>query len=330
MRIISVYPNFANQGGAQDRAIQLATHFNDSKPVILTETPTSEMLPAYANAAIYEKFSFSNVKKYATKDTIFLTHHRKLTTKLVLYNWILGNKLKIVHCARNTFSNLRYLTLFPKNIIAISDGVKDNLISYFKVPKENVTVIYNGIRDYRNFVNTKEINSNIKILLAARICPVKRQIEIVKSLQNNIPSNIFIDFAGSGPDEKLLIETIGDSPNFRYIGHIKMEEHLNQYDYVMLFSEKEGFGSSLLYGLMFGKPLITNDTKVMRDTNEDKEVGFIFKDLEQLKIGLKTLPIPSSPEYKEMSEKARKKYEEKFREEIMFSNYSIYLKNILN
>lgn len=40
MKVITVYPNFANLGGAQNVALQLAQALNEnSLPVVLTSTP---------------------------------------------------------------------------------------------------------------------------------------------------------------------------------------------------------------------------------------------------------------------------------------------------
>ena len=331
MKVISLYTNFANQGGAQDRAIQLSTYFNKDKPLILTETALDKIIPHYAKSAHFIRFSFSNIIKLSkNKNVIFLSHHRKMTTKLILYNLLMGNKLKIVHCARNTFNNLKWLTLFPKNIIANSNGVKDNLVSFFRVKPQNVTVIFNGIEDCFNKRNIKNNYNTINILLAGRICAVKRQVDIVNALKQHIPSYIHIDFAGKGEDENLLLEAIGDSTQFRYIGHIKMEEHLNQYDYVLLFSEREGFSSSLIYGLMFSKPLITNDLPVMLDANKEGEVGFVFATLDDLATGLKKLPLPSSEDYKKMAHNARMRYEKYFKEEMMFEQYRKYFDKLTN
>lgn len=39
MKIISIYPNFKNKGGAQNITIQLAKELNGNTPIILTNTP---------------------------------------------------------------------------------------------------------------------------------------------------------------------------------------------------------------------------------------------------------------------------------------------------
>lgn len=58
MRIISIYPNFANKGGAQDIALCLAKMNKDQLPIILTETPFQEIEKEYRiGDVIFEKFS---------------------------------------------------------------------------------------------------------------------------------------------------------------------------------------------------------------------------------------------------------------------------------
>ena len=48
IKIISVYPNFLNKGGAQDVALQLAEKLNEEvMPVVLTETHFAEIVPDY-------------------------------------------------------------------------------------------------------------------------------------------------------------------------------------------------------------------------------------------------------------------------------------------
>lgn len=317
-------------GGAQDRTIQLAEHFSEGKPVILTKTPRSKIISNYADLANYEDFSVSNVLKYSRiEDVVFLSHHRELTTKLVLISRFFGKKLRIVHCARNTFDNLRLLTLFPSNIIANSNGVKENLISYFHVKPQDITVIFNGIDDCYNNRNIKIEAGKIRLILAGRICPVKRQVELVNALKGKIADYIHIDFAGKGPDEQALIESIGDSPQFGYIGYVNMEDCLNQYDYVLLFSEREGLSSSLIYGLMFYKPLVTNNLPTMTDANKAGEVGYVYNNLSELIDGLNNLPFPTSQEYKEMSLRCRSRYERYFTEKRMFEQYEDYFSKLM-
>ena len=153
MKIISVYPNFANRGGAQDVVIQLAKALNDTgtDPVVLTNTPNDQIYSEYLDGITFLPFSLKNVLSFIGNDVLFMSHSRKTTSQLVILNKFI-RKIRIIHIAHNTFNSLKYLSFFPENIIAVSNGVKENLIDYFNVPEKNVTVIHNGIKDIRKEV----------------------------------------------------------------------------------------------------------------------------------------------------------------------------------
>jgi glycosyltransferase involved in cell wall biosynthesis len=247
----------------------------------------------------------------------------------MLLNNILQNKLFIVHVAHNTFTNLRYFTILPKNIIAVSNAVKHNLIDYFKINDKRIRVIYNGIEDAR--VNGNEIynglndTSKIKILLAGRITKVKQQVELVINTKDALNSNIEIYFAGEGDTQKLLKEAIGQSNQYKLLGYTDIKKEMKNYDYVCMFSQKEGLGNSLIEGCMFGKPLLTNDIEAVLEINEHNYNGFVAKDWKELVMHINKLPNRSSDEYNRLSSNARKKYESFFTIDKMLSEYRDYI-----
>lgn len=322
IRIISVYPNFANRGGAQDVTIQLAERLNEnSSPIVLTETRLIDIVPDYQSRVKFVPFGWKMVRELANADTVFLSHHRKSTSSLMLFSFMLGKKLHIVHIAHNTFNTLRWFCFFPKTMVAVSNGVKENLVEYFHVPDKSVTVIFNGIKDFRNNRNVKTNTNEIHILLPGRICSVKQQVEIVRQTRGKLAAYIHIFFAGVGEDVVLLEKEIANELQYHYIGFIDINENLNRYDYVCLFSQKEGLALSLIEGLMFGKPLITNDLLAMLDVNKAGETGFVFPDFTSLVEGVNGLPRPDSEEYRRLSLNARMRYEDVFKEEKMIAKY---------
>lgn len=114
MKIISNYPNFKNKGGAQDITIQLAKKLNGNIPIVLTDTPMDKIHPDYKKENIhFEKFSIYSIFKYNAPDTVFLSHHRSQTSRLMFLNFFFAGKLKIIHVAHNTFTNLKPLTWLP-------------------------------------------------------------------------------------------------------------------------------------------------------------------------------------------------------------------------
>lgn len=322
MRVVSVYPNFANQGGAQDVALQLAEHLNKGvKPIVLVETPLSDIVPVYSSRAEFLSFSWHNVRKLADGNTLFLSHHRKNTSLLLLFGGMMCKKLPLIHVAHNTFTSLKWFSFFPEKIIAVSNAVKANLIEYFGVSENRVQVVFNGMKDVRNDKVSELHPQEIHILLPGRICPVKQQVDTVKALRGKLAKHIHIFFAGEGEDvERLKAEIAGDN-QFHYVGFLKMDEHLNEYDYVCLFSKNEGLPLSLIEGCMFGKPLITNEIKAVLDINKVGVTGFSYPDFETLKVGLNKLPLPNSEYYKRLSNQARKHYDTYFTEEEMIGRY---------
>lgn len=328
-RVISIYSNFANQGGAQDITLQLAHALNETdKTIVLTDTPLSKIDAVYKDKAVFEQFSMRNVIKYASCNTVFLSHHRKNTTFLEIFRIIAFWKtFNIIHVAHNTFSNLKYLSWLPKNIIAVSNGVKENLVDYFWQQPQNVHVVFNGIKDFcQKSEQTKE-DGVVKVLLAGRICSVKQQVELAKFLKCKLKDHIKISFAGKGEQAEELLRVIKDDKHFEYLGFIDMIQELPNYDYVMLFSKNEGLPLSLVQGSMFGKPLITNDIKPVLDVNKDGFNGFVCSDFESLLSTLNTLPLPSSEQYIKLSRNSRNQYLKYFEDTRMFNQYRHIIEN---
>lgn len=331
MRVVSVYPNFANQGGAQDVALQLAEHLNKGvKPIVLVETPLSDIVPAYSSRAEFLPFSWHNVCKLADGNTLFLSHHRKNTSLLLLFGGMMCKKLPLIHVAHNTFTSLKWLSYFPETIIAVSNAVKANLIEYFGVPENRVQVVFNGMKDVRNDKVSELHSQEIHILLPGRICPIKQQVDMVKALRGKLANHIHIFFAGTGEDVETLKKEIEGNAQFHYVGFLKMDEHLNEYDYVCLFSKNEGLPLSLIEGCMFGKPLITNGIQAVLDVNKPGQTGFSYPDFEALVDGLNKLPFPDSGYYKQLSSQARKHYETFFTEEKMIERYKRIIQEEMN
>lgn len=326
--IISIYSNFANTGGAQDVTIMLASHFaqDDRKPIVLTRTPLDKIADKYVNVAEFKALNHSIVKHIVrTYDNpVFISHDRKSTVRMMLYR-ALGLDFRLIHVAHNTFKTLKHITVFPREVIAISNGVYDNLQNYFKLDKSCISIIPNGIVDkgWRSPRNTDDV----RILLAGRICPVKRQVELARHLKGRLSTDVSLDFAGCGEDEAALKAEIDGASNMRYIGQINVEERIENYDYVMLFSEKEGLPLILIEACMYGKPMLTNDVSGMEDVNIDGKTGYVCQDYDALIARMSSLPRSNSDEYMYMAINARRQYENLFTLERMLEGYERLINN---
>jgi len=331
-KIISTYTTFKNPGGAEKVLFKLDNFFK--KQGYEVYAASFDKYEDIKNKVDILNDEFINFKKLLTNDylknSIVLSHHRKVTTFLKLLN-LFNNNFKLIHIAHSVFYNLKYFTLFPSNNIAVSEAVKKNMIDYFNVDEKKIICIYNGIEDINKNANTTlNFNKNeIKIIYPARICKVKMQLELVDYLKDKLDKRIKIYFAGDGEDSEELKEKIQNSENFFYLGKVNnLIELYKNYNFLLLFSEKEGLPLSLVEACMFGIPSITRNVGGCGEVITDRYNGFVVKKLDELLQTLNNLPNLSEDEYINLCKNARKVYEEKFTEEKMFSEYLNYIKNI--
>lgn len=330
MRVVSVYPYFSDYGGAHNVTLQLANKLNEDKPIVLIETPIDAVPLPYKGKAIYMPFNLTNVLRLADNRTVFISHHRKSTLKLMILKCLLCHRLKVLHVAHSTFNNLRWLGWFPKNIVAVSNAVRHNLEDYFRIPAENITVVYNGVEDKGAEVHCERKGSVIRILMIGMIWSVKRQVMLAEHLKGKLPSHVELYFAGTGPDERKLRQVVAHQSQMDCLGHIQVEKEISRFHYILLFSEKEGLPLALLESCMYGRPMLTNDIPAALEINSDGETGFVFHDMDSLAKGLENLPLPDSDAYQRMAANARRRYEERFREETMIAVYKKIVYSMLD
>ena len=241
--------------------------------------------------------------------------------------------MRVVHVAHSIFNSIKLLTLHPENVIAVSNSVKLNLIEYFNVNENKIKVIFNGIDDFPvgyNNNHRREGNENkIKIIMIGRLDKIKQQVELVYNTRGLLQKNIEIYFAGEGDTLFLLKETIGYYSQYKILGHIDVNKELNDYDYVCLFSKKEGLPVSLIEGCKFGKPLVTNNISAVLEINKHGYNGFVVNNWIALVNCINSLPLPDSDRYRELSINARQQYLKYFTIEKMLSEYTKYLCSVM-
>ncbi len=335
MRIIQVYDKMDRYGGAQSVLIGLDSFFLTQFDEVYVSA-----FHGYSRFVFHDKveecryLEFKPSSLAVFSNSIILSHSRKVTTYLMLISKLLRINLKVVHISHNVFNNGRLYTLYPRHVIAVSHAVKNNLIQYFGVSKLNIEVIYNGLYDVVNKVAIPRIGKEITIAFVARIESTKQQLSVVKHLSGKLHSGIKIDFIGEGADAEELKEYIKNSPvdNFQYIGFRgNIPSLISEYNFVLLFSKKEGLGLTLVEGCMAGRPLIAkgnNGSEACQEVCEDGYNGFIVNSLDDLVSVLNDLIYIDNEKYVQLCVSSRNTYEKKFKLEIMESKYKEYLECI--
>ena len=325
MKIINVYKDFNQYGGAEQVALTLHRLFKERKfdAILSGGGDFSNIYPVFG-VSEGEYFKLTLKALFSFKGCVVISHHRRFTTLIYIVNKLFKLKIRLIHVSHNEFHDLKYFTFYPDEVVAVSGRVKSNLLSFFGLSPDQVRVIYNGLADrYCSNLATKfeNKNENILILYPGRITEVKRQVEVISRLKNKIKANIEIHFAGEGEDLETLRKITKGSQNFKCLGFVSVIEILPKYDYVMLFSTNEGLPLSLIEACMFGKPIICSDVGGNSEIVSSNENGFITNEFDELIEILNALPLPDSPQYRTLASTARRTYESKFQKSRMVTEY---------
>jgi len=326
MKIIHFYTNFDVVGGAQSMVITLFEGMKSKgEDVQVCGFPPYEKIHTRYKKTLekkdYIQFSFATL--FRIKKSVLVSHHRKITTYLLLFSKVFYNKTNVVHVAHSEFSNLKRVSLFPKKIIAVSNSVKQNLINTFNVKENTIKVIYNGIpNDYSDSNVGKPIDSIINIVYPARIDAGKKQLDLVKEIQKTDLDGILISFCGVGDLFDDLKRQVGSDQRFMIKGMVDdMEKEYKNAHFTILFSKKEGLPVSLIESCKYGLPMICNDIGGSLEILETNYNGYLVNTYDQLILKLRELRNLSQTEYDTLCINSKKVFQEKFTQDQMIFDY---------
>lgn len=259
------------------------------------------------------------------RNSIVIIHERRLLPLMWILTHFPGLNVKCVYVHHNELIGHKALSLFPQNIVAISNAGIKNLIEYFRIPKKNITKIHNCVREVNiqtNRVKTFDPN-DIKILYPARINNVKQQIEIVQKLRGKLDPHIKILFAGTGPNYDKLNRMCEGDTQFIALGfRDDIPQLMSECDFVLLFSKHEGLPISLIEAIGIGMPVICNNVGGNNEIISDGINGIIVNDWDNLIKVLNSLPTTDPKTIKRMSEEGKRIYSERFTFDVFKNKYN--------
>lgn len=213
-------------------------------------------IPNYNTIAILARlFSFTKAKN-VVREAAYLGGDPKTDAKLKLYGMLYG---------------------FSSRVIALSEGVKANIVKRYNVKDRNINVIYNPI-DIEGIEAAAERAEPIAeeaglftddtktIVTAGRLVDDKDHVTLLEAfakVKENVSSRLII--MGEGELEQTLKQkasSLGVADSVHFIGFQKNPYFfLKKSDVFVLSSKREGFGHVLGEALAVGTPIVSTDCK---------------------------------------------------------------------
>ena len=210
------------------------------------------------------------VKQIVEKEqiTVIHSHHRMAA----FYTEILfGSSIIKIANAHNTFHDKKGLTkLAYRNtkLIAVGEMVKKNLVEYYGIPNEQVTVIHNAIKPFDGKISpipllTEYRENGYKIIgNVGRLSEQKGMeyfINAVPGVIEKFPKTKFV-IVGDGEDKDKLVNMVKQMNLDEYITFLgyrsDIQNVMSQMDFIVLSSLWEGLPLTPIEAFSVGKTVV--------------------------------------------------------------------------
>jgi glycosyltransferase involved in cell wall biosynthesis len=226
-------------------------------------------------------------------------------------------------------------------VISITDFTRRYLIDNYKIPSENVELIYQGTEVDR-FSSSEDNKAEAfrRYPLCSTASPVLGSVgsfeerkgqsilleAVAKLAAGSIP-NIHLMLVGDGPDEKMLkakVKTMNLEKNVTFFPFTNEPNYIfERIDILVLPSlYKEGLPNVLLEAMSMGLPVIASKLAGVPEIVFDGETGWMIKPGDQNELIDAIVKLSSDKNnYLRMGKNARKLMEEKFDKRVQFNEF---------
>lgn len=171
------------------------------------------------------------------------------------------------------------------HIITVSEAVKREVIRFYGIPPERLTVVPNAVPDYvHNIGYAKRPEDPPRLIYVGRLHPSKGIVEFAAALARAPELEVEFLVLGDGPERKFLHSLAGRDPRIRLLGAVPHEEVLRWLERTNIFvfpTHYEGFGLSLLEAMATGYACIVRDIPVMEEVL-GREAGILCNDVQAM------------------------------------------------
>ena len=353
MRKIEKYNQMA---GAERVLFDLAVAFNKDKDfnlsVILDNCLLAEELVKNGVRVYtlplrnYILFPYTYFKLAQIINTLFphivVSHHRYTTLMADLLPF---RKYLLIHMMQADMFDKKFLSRFGDHVIAVSDGVKKNLVKFFKVREDKISVIYNGtkkpvpVKNQNLVLKELELDKDGKVIISciARLSEQKGHIFLFKALSilpQYIQRKIKVLLIGNGELKDSLYNyarTLNLLDKVLFLGFRKDVPNILQItDFVALPSLWEGLSLCVIEAYMLGKPVIGTNVSGTCEVIKDNETGIIVPpgDPESLAKAM-TLLVINESKRKKFGKKGKLFVEQHFSFEKMVEKHEFLYMSLL-
>ncbi|MGL5480059.1 MAG: glycosyltransferase [Clostridium sp.] len=266
---------------------------------------------------------------------IIHSHHRFLT--MVANIAVVGTKTKVIHTAHYMSEKNKAGKLLGKNIIAVGNSVKTNLVEKSLVEANRVTVIHNGIEpNLSEKTECIEEFSGKNIGLTISRLSYEKGIDILleaipKVIEKNKDFRLLIIGDGELMQELTeKAEKLNINKYVKFLGSKKnIYDYINFCDFVIMPSRSEGLPVTPIEAFSKKKFVVATDCDGIKEVVEDGFSGIITqKDPAKLALGINdAIELKQKDIFKE---NAYKTFIDKFTLDKMASEYNNYYSKIGN
>ena len=200
------------------------------------------------------------------------------------------------------------------------------------IPSEKSIIIQDGIQTSRYYREHNRLfgNKKIKVLLAGRIQPGKRQLDAIKAVElimDNGNREIELYIAGGdaiNTDYPSMIREYVKKQglgNINFVGFTNLEQLRAECDICLMCSTNEALGRVTIEGMLSGCLVIGADAGATPEIIEDEVTGFLYKAGDPADLAACIIKAAANPEEARMIAK-------KGRERAMEFDSAIYAKKI--
>lgn len=211
--------------------------------------------------------------KYLNKKPYVITVH-DLIYEIFKEDTINHNKIRAF--MKKTIENATH-------IIAISKNTKKDILKFYSVPENKISVIYHGnkIINNSNIISNKYKKNKKFFLYIGKRGGYKNFTSLVYAIHNIlIKENIFLICIGGGPqnaNEIALLKRLNVERNVIFLPKIKDDELGFYYSNAISLiypSKYEGFGLPILEAMSFGCPVLLSNSSVFPEIAGDAGLYF--------------------------------------------------------